>query len=635
MAHTYQLAARMEGGEVSELYRGLQDRSREVVLKVFSPRLSDPEYGRALSQAARRAGELEHPSILHFEDVGVARERLCCVRPQLVGYHLGTALTRLTSKEVVLPPPVALQIGVEVMAAVGAAHQAGIVHGALTPANVFVTREGRVLVSDFMALWAMKQSPALRPLADRGRKAYRAPELAKGAEADPSADVYSVGAILYELLTLHEVASSRGGGVSTRRDELTPPSRLDRRVNARLDPLILRALEPLKSRRHKNCLEQAEAFRSFLAQQGGAPGRLEIGKFIAELFPNEVNLAGSTSELPIAGEFELEPLTDGASLPEFKLEVSERVSYSPASVEVPVEPEPRPTLDENRKPQTFSEWDAPPGELDPAVLRRLSGPAGAPIEQLETQPLSRDELSRAQRPNPAQNFVAGDSRTDVTTNPEPAKVLLGPALTGETSPGPPPPAPAPPPRAQRPRRASDPAPAPSPSPAPPKADWHVKYEPRPKPPPPRTPRSTWAVAVAMATVASLLTFLALMHRDQLSESEAPTAVAPPPVAAAAKPPPRPEPPRPPAVHRERAQPMPVALKPQKFCLTMNADVAPAAVRIDGSAAVALPLEDYPVAAGDHELVVFGHHRTRKLHVTEALTRAPCVAQTILLGRGAR
>ena len=146
-------------------------------------------------------------------------------------------------------------------------------------------------MTDFLALWAMQKSPTLKTLASRGRQAYRAPEVAKGTEPDAGSDVYSAGAVLYELLTLKEVASTRGGGVSTRRDVLTPPSRLNSRVNAHMDPLVMKSLEALKSRRYKNGAEMAESLRNFQAATGAAVGRDEVARFVRELFPNQMGMA--------------------------------------------------------------------------------------------------------------------------------------------------------------------------------------------------------------------------------------------------------------------------------------------------------------------------------------------------------
>jgi serine/threonine-protein kinase len=540
--HTYQLVSRVEAGEVSDLFSGMQDRNRKVTLKVFSPRASDPEYGKALASAARQVGSLGHPSILHFEDIGVANDRLCAVRALIDGHHLGVGLSRLATKEVVLPPMVGLQIMLEVMDAVGAAHQAGITHGALTPANILLGKDGKVWVTDFMALWAMQQSITMKPLATRGRQVYRASEVQKGHEPEAGSDVYSVGAILYEVLTLHEAASGRvGGNVSTRRDGLMPPSRLDRRINARLDPLVMRALDPLKSRRHKNCSEMAESFRSFLSSQGAMPGRTEIAKFVAEMFPNEVSVSGIGGELPWSGDFNLSPVDTGRSLPGLAVEVRDRPSYSMPSIALDQEPtlsdtnvedmlglvaavnrgdteeasasarvtEPVPhkklleqVVTESGPPPTSApspapapapaaktkapemSWEAPPGQLDPAVARKLN-------EVAANQPVA---------PAPAAPAPVSDAGATVQTPAVPAS-------------------PAPPLVEKKPksgwgRPRKNPAPSTDPNEDPKtKLDWHVHVPPpEPPPPPPKTPLSYWLFAGVVGLCVSGVVYMGVQRR---------------------------------------------------------------------------------------------------------------------------
>jgi serine/threonine protein kinase len=618
MPHSYQLVARIEAGEVSEHYRGLQDGAREVALKLFSPRFSDPDYGRAVVEVSRKVAALGHPSVLHDEDVGMVDGRVCCVRAHHDGYHLGIALSRLATKEVVLPVPVALQIGVEVMLALGAAHAAGIVHGALTPANILIGRDGRARVTDFGALWAMRESELLRPLAERGRRTYRAPELSKGTEADAGCDVYSVGAILYELLTLREVGASRAGGVSTRRDELMPPSRLDRRINARLDPLILRALDPLKSRRHKNGSEMAEAFTGHLGATFSTPGPTEIARFVRELFPNEVNLAGSTSDLPRTGTFTLDAVTAGGSLPGMRIEVAERPSYTSSTleaVEMPAQRLDDKTTSDPMPARAVSAWDAPPGVLDPAVARHLSEPARQPIEVQDTGPLPRVDADRPQRPKVV--LVGTDTRTDVTTNPAAAQEILSGTVDGSPTVEARKPRVAP----SRPPRRDGPLPAPG---RPERPDWHVKYQaPRPAPPV-KTPTSSWLIAVVMALVAAGLTFIAVSHR-----THGPVSWDSPPHG---PPPPRSTPPPPIAHHEPQAhRDTPPPPRPATYCLTLATDVPGAFVTIDGQAPRSLPLSGLPVGPGDHQVVVTATgHPAQRFTMGEGFTRAPCVARVIPL-----
>ncbi|MFP2934390.1 serine/threonine-protein kinase, partial [Pyxidicoccus sp. 3LG] len=332
MSATYRLTGRIENGELAELYEGLHLPGTEVVVKLFHPKTSDPAYALDLAETTRLLQPVRHPGILHVVDIGVVRQRLAVVREDIDGFTLGTALQRLHTKEVILPPAVALYIVIQLLEAMQQAHEAGVVHGALTPGNVVLGRDGTPAVCDFGALRALMAVPQLkRSFGNRGRGTYRAPEVTRGETHTEQADVYSLGAIAYELLTQREPVVPGSGGVSTRRSEsLPPPSRLDRRLNARLDPLILRALEPSPQRRFRSCGEFASSLRNFFSASGGMPSIDDVRRFVSELFPNEVSVANLGPAL-FKEPFTLEPIS-GAEIHAEELEASivQRTPFSRA-----------------------------------------------------------------------------------------------------------------------------------------------------------------------------------------------------------------------------------------------------------------------------------------------------------------
>ncbi|MCE9671132.1 serine/threonine protein kinase [Myxococcus stipitatus] len=416
MSATYRLTGRIESGELAELYEAILAPSSDVVVKLFHPKTSDPTYALDLAETTRLLQPVRHPGILHVVDIGVVRQRLAVVREDLDGHLLGTALQRLHMKDVVLPPAVALYIIIQLLDAVQQAHDAGVLHGALTPGNVVLGRSGQPAICDFGAIRALTAVPQLRKsFAGRGRGTYRAPEVSRGDAPSEQSDVYSLGAIAYELLTQREPVAPGGGGVSTRRSEgLPPPSRLDRRINARLDPLILRALDPSAGRRFRSCAEFANALRNFLSASGGMPTAEDVRRFVGELFPNEmsVSLAPPVFKEP----FTLEPISgaemDALGAEEPEASIVQRAPYSRALTEEEAnaetqeaagpafedyrpqdyEPDIAPSHASTRAPQpsppTEGEgtqlaaglaqgWDAPPGAAPPKPRRQQGQGAGA------------------------------------------------------------------------------------------------------------------------------------------------------------------------------------------------------------------------------------------------------------------
>ncbi|MFN7132700.1 MAG: hypothetical protein ACK4N5_11510, partial [Myxococcales bacterium] len=177
------------------------------------------------------------------------------------------------------------------------------------------------------------------------------------------------------LITLREVASVRGSGLSTKRDALMPPSRHDRRLNVRMDGPIMRALDTAAPRRYRNAQDLADALRGLFTVLGYAPSQTELTRFVAELFPNEVSVNGIGGALALTEPFEIVPFDASAtfSLPEVaSFNVEERASYTsaeipayePATLKLPSVPEPLAPA----KPAapSFEEWDAPPGVLPEA-----------------------------------------------------------------------------------------------------------------------------------------------------------------------------------------------------------------------------------------------------------------------------
>lgn len=314
MHHLYQLSSRLEERPLSELFiaQSVAEPSQKRLVKLFHQRFGTPEFGRALqSEASRQAAAIGCPHLLAYEEIGLLEGRLSAVRPYVEGYALDDVIRRLYSKEVVLTAPLALYLVAETARVVAQAHARGVAHGALDSSNLLLGFDGALRVSGFGMMRAVGSSAALKAIAPKLHRHFRPPEQRDPCQASAPGDVYALGCVAYELLTLTSVAEVRGGGLSTKRDTLQPPSRLNRRINARIDPIIMRALEMVPSRRYQNAAQFAEALQSLFALLGTAVGPQELAHFSREVFPNEVSLTGGSAaaDLPIRGPFSLIPLS--------------------------------------------------------------------------------------------------------------------------------------------------------------------------------------------------------------------------------------------------------------------------------------------------------------------------------------
>ncbi len=419
----YRLTGRLEQSQLADLFRGERVEATEpIVLKLFHLKTSDAAYAKVVADIARQLQSVTHGGVARVLDVGMIDGHLAIVRQDTGKYTLGLALQRLNTREVMLPPAVALALAVELLEAVGAAHEAGVVHSALTPGNILLGVDGRVSVADFGALTALQAAPVLKKsFGGRGRDSYRAPEQGGGEVATIAGDLYALGAITYELLTLHE-ASTGNTNVSTRSDRLPPPSRLVRRLHSRIDPIIMRALENAPNRRHRSCAEFAEGIREFLSASGGMPGRDDLKKFVGELFPNEVQMSAE-GPVPIERAFELTDIAGIGDVQADPIEADERPSFSRGRVddrtptsdglpvftgELPAMAQTQPLqLEAKTQPEVMaatrravSDWEAPPGAMAPTAGQTAQAASVDPLKGRVRVQEDFAEIPGAQKPAP-------------------------------------------------------------------------------------------------------------------------------------------------------------------------------------------------------------------------------------------
>ena len=169
---------------------------RLVAIKLFPKELASGEARQRFIQEARVVGQLSHPSIITLHDMGIDE---ATQTPYLVMEYLeGQPLDRILEKGSV-PYPRACAWAAEVACALGVAHRKGVIHGDVKPANMLITDDGRLKLMDFgMARLASRDSKAT-PLV--GTPAYWCPEQIMGKPQDARSDLFSLGVVLYEMVT--------------------------------------------------------------------------------------------------------------------------------------------------------------------------------------------------------------------------------------------------------------------------------------------------------------------------------------------------------------------------------------------------------------------------------------------------
>ena len=243
---------------------------RQVALKFLPAGLAaDPEALDRFRREARVASSLNHPNICTIHDVGEHQGEQFIVMELLDGCTLKDEIVRGP-----LPFDRVLELGIEIVDALDAAHASGIIHRDVKPANIFVTRRGQAKVLDFgIAKLAMSRlaGAAAEPDVTRvapehvttigttlGTLAYMSPEQARGGDLDARADLFSFGIVLYEMAT-GSLPFAGSTPVATLEALLTrqpaPPSSVNRSVPEEFDRIIAKALEKSPDLRYQTAAD--------------------------------------------------------------------------------------------------------------------------------------------------------------------------------------------------------------------------------------------------------------------------------------------------------------------------------------------------------------------------------------------
>ncbi|MEO5988602.1 MAG: protein kinase, partial [Candidatus Eisenbacteria bacterium] len=285
----YQIRSSLGAGAMGEVFRAYDPQlDRDVALKLINADLDQPGQGRErFAQEARAASALNHSNIVTIFDVGEEQGRPFLVMEFLKGQTLRQLLAEPLSGEV------ALGLAVQIVDALTAAHERRIVHRDLKPENIFVTHQGTVKILDFGL--ARVCEPDCNPdsvtqNAQRltvggmflGTPGYAAPEALSGTDVDTRADLFSFGAILYELAS-GSPAFRRKTPVetltATLRDEPLPIPARRANLPPRVSEIISRCLQKSPDRRYGSTRELFDELRGLTFPPGpGAASPARSGK---------------------------------------------------------------------------------------------------------------------------------------------------------------------------------------------------------------------------------------------------------------------------------------------------------------------------------------------------------------------
>jgi serine/threonine protein kinase len=241
----YEVESVVGAGGLGILYRARQLRlDRPVALKLVEADVaSHPVVRERLRREARAVASLDHPNVVPLYEAGEQDGTVYIVTRWVNGTELGTLIHR----DGPLAPDRAARFAAQIAAALGVAHEQGLIHRDVKPSNVIVTPEDHVYLTDF-GLAKRAETEAGLTAADQvlGTVDYVAPEQIEGSEPDARSDVYSLGCVTYEMLAGEAPFAAHKGGMAKMwaqvNAEVTPLSERRSDVPPPLDDLIRRAM---------------------------------------------------------------------------------------------------------------------------------------------------------------------------------------------------------------------------------------------------------------------------------------------------------------------------------------------------------------------------------------------------------
>src|SRR5215212_3045135 len=196
----YKLRALLGSGGMAEVYLAHDEvLDRDVALKLLKDQYaSDEEFVERFKREARSAASLSHPHIVPIFDWGESEDGRYYITME---YLLSGTLKHHILQRGALPPQAAVEVALQIAKALRAAHERGVIHRDIKPRNILITDSGHVKVTDFGIAHAA-EATTISDVGDiLGSAKYMSPEQAMGERVGPASDLYSLGVVLYEMLT--------------------------------------------------------------------------------------------------------------------------------------------------------------------------------------------------------------------------------------------------------------------------------------------------------------------------------------------------------------------------------------------------------------------------------------------------
>ena len=328
----YFLIEKIAVGGMAELYkaqqRGVQGFQKIVAIKRILPHFSENEdFVTMFIDEAKLAAQLTHPNIVQIFDLGKAGNSYHIAMEYVNGRDLRTLLKKVRDYSLPFPEQVAAFVVMKVAAALDYAHrkrgfddrELKLVHRDISPQNVILSAEGAVKLVDFGIAKAATKASHTVAGALKGKLLYMSPEQATGQPLDNRSDLYSLGLVLFELLTgerCFQADSELGVLEKVRLGRITDITRLNPNLSKDMLAIVNRALQKGVDHRYPSARFMERDLREYLQRQGTTLTEHDVAEYmqallgdsledlehlVATRFPTPINLASGTH--PVLGKF--------------------------------------------------------------------------------------------------------------------------------------------------------------------------------------------------------------------------------------------------------------------------------------------------------------------------------------------
>jgi len=308
----YYLLERINVGGMAEVFKakafGVEGFERLVAVKRILPNIAeDEEFIAMFIDEAKIAVQLQHANIAQIFDLGKVDDSYFIALEYVLGRDLRAIFDRLRQRNEVMPFAQACYCVMQVCEGLDYAHnkrdaqgrELHLVHRDISPQNVLIGFEGEIKLIDFGIAKAAGKASKTQAGILKGKFGYMSPEQVRGLPIDRRSDIFSVGIVLYELLTgerLFMGESDFSTLEKVRNVEILPPSSYNRDIPEELERIVLKVLAKDPEDRYQNAIDLHDDLQAFLYTKGELYSRKDLAGWMKKMFPAEIEEENARAE---------------------------------------------------------------------------------------------------------------------------------------------------------------------------------------------------------------------------------------------------------------------------------------------------------------------------------------------------